>query len=134
MEELSWRKRGQLWLRLGLRLVILLLALWAIAALGPGFLSLFAPFILAGFCAAGMAPEIPDLSPPAAGPWGAGWYHLGALLGGDAGAGIPGGELGGDGGLPAGDGEHPQYHLRPGHGPSARLRPANRGLPDEPAF
>ena len=58
MEELSWRKRGQLWLRLGLRLVILLLALWAIAALGPGFLSLFAPFILAGFCAAGMAPAV----------------------------------------------------------------------------
>lgn len=58
MKELSWHDRGQLWLRLGLRLGILLLGLWAVRALGPGFLSLFAPFLLAGLFAGAVTPLV----------------------------------------------------------------------------
>ena len=35
MKELSWPERGRLWFRLGLRLLFVLLACWAVTALGP---------------------------------------------------------------------------------------------------
>lgn len=47
MKELSWPERGRLWLRLGIRLVLTLLALWGLVRLGPPLLSLFMPFVLA---------------------------------------------------------------------------------------
>jgi len=47
MEELSWRRRGRLWLRLGARALLLGLAVWAAARLGPVVWSLCAPFLLA---------------------------------------------------------------------------------------
>ena len=46
-EQLTWPQRGRLWLRLGLRLLLLLLGLWALVRLGPPAISLFAPFLLA---------------------------------------------------------------------------------------
>ena len=58
MNELSWRERGRLWLRLGLRLWLTLLLLVAVATLGPTFLSLFAPFLLAGVCAWILSPAV----------------------------------------------------------------------------
>lgn len=42
--ELSWRERGRLWLRLGLRGVGTALIFGGLALAGPGLLSLFAPF------------------------------------------------------------------------------------------
>ena len=47
MKELCWRDRGRLWLRLGVRLVLTLLAIWALVRLGPPLLSLLMPFVLA---------------------------------------------------------------------------------------
>lgn len=47
MNELTWPQRGRLWLRLGLRLLLVLLGLWALIRLGPNLISLFAPFLLA---------------------------------------------------------------------------------------
>ena len=47
MKELTWRERGRLWLRLGIRLGLTLLAVWAAVCLGPPLLSLFMPFVLA---------------------------------------------------------------------------------------
>ncbi len=47
LRELSWRERGWLWVRLGIRLLltvsVLLLIFWA----GPALLSLFMPFVVA---------------------------------------------------------------------------------------
>lgn len=45
--QLTWHERGQLWLRLGLRAVLTLAALAALAWVGPPLLSLFSPFALA---------------------------------------------------------------------------------------
>ena len=47
MEErkLSWPERGKLWARLGIRLALLVLALWLLQAVGLPLLSLFAPFV-----------------------------------------------------------------------------------------
>lgn len=47
MKELSWRERGRLWLRIGLRLALTVLVLSLIWNLGPPLLSLFMPFVLA---------------------------------------------------------------------------------------
>ncbi len=47
MKELSWRERGRLWLRIGLRLVLTVVAVTLIWKLGPPLLSLFMPFVLA---------------------------------------------------------------------------------------
>ncbi len=47
MNELTWPQRGRLWLRLGLRLILVVLGLWALVRLGPPLFSLFAPFVLA---------------------------------------------------------------------------------------
>ena len=45
--QLTWRQRGWLWARLGIRLVLTVLALVLIVRLGPPLLSLFAPFVAA---------------------------------------------------------------------------------------
>lgn len=45
--ELSWRERGRLWLRLGLRCVLALAAAAFLILAGPGLLSLLFPFVLA---------------------------------------------------------------------------------------
>lgn len=58
MKELTWHERGRLWLRLGLRLVIALLVLWALVGLGPRLWSLFAPFLLAIPVALVFAPAV----------------------------------------------------------------------------
>ena len=46
-EQLSWQERGQLWLRLIIRLVLAAAAVVLVAKLGPPLLSLFAPFVAA---------------------------------------------------------------------------------------
>ena len=58
MGELSWHDRGRLWLRLGMRLVLFLLFLFACVTWGAGLVSLFAPFLLAGGCAWGLSPVV----------------------------------------------------------------------------
>lgn len=45
--ELSWRERGRLWMRLGIRLVLTVLVVAGLALAGPPLLSLFMPFVLA---------------------------------------------------------------------------------------
>lgn len=45
--QLTWRERGWLWARLGIRLVLTVLALLLIVRLGPPLLSLFVPFVAA---------------------------------------------------------------------------------------
>lgn len=45
--ELSWRERGRLWLRLGVRLVLVALAVLALVYLAPPLMALFMPFLLA---------------------------------------------------------------------------------------
>lgn len=46
-QELSWRERGRLWLRLGIRLILTALVVLALVWLGPPLLSLLMPFVLA---------------------------------------------------------------------------------------
>lgn len=58
MEELSWHDRGRLWLRLGLRLVLVLLFLWAFRAWGRTVLSVLAPFLAALLVAWVLAPVV----------------------------------------------------------------------------
>lgn len=58
MKELSWPERGRLWFRLGLRLLFVLLVCWAVTALGPTLLSLFAPFLLAFLAAWALSPLV----------------------------------------------------------------------------
>ena len=58
MKELSWRDRGRLWLRIGLRLLLWCAGIWAAVRLGPPLVSLFAPFLLAFFVAWGLSPLI----------------------------------------------------------------------------
>lgn len=58
MTELSWPERGRLWLRLGLRLLFWLLALWALVRLLPPLWTLFSPFLLAFLAAWGLSPAI----------------------------------------------------------------------------
>ena len=45
--ELTWQERGSLWLRLGIRLVLTVLAAVLLLRMGPPLLSLFMPFVLA---------------------------------------------------------------------------------------
>lgn len=45
--KLTWQERGQLWLRLGIRLVLTVLAVILLVRIGPPLLSLFMPFVLA---------------------------------------------------------------------------------------
>lgn len=45
--ELSWRERGRLWLRLGVRLALVVLAVLLLRYVAPPFVSLLMPFLLA---------------------------------------------------------------------------------------
>lgn len=49
--ELSWRERARLWMRLGIRLILSILAILALTYVVPPLLSLFMPFVLAFFVA-----------------------------------------------------------------------------------
>lgn len=55
---LTWPQRGCLWMRLGIRLLLILLGLLAAVKLLPAVLSLFAPFLLAGGMAALLNPVV----------------------------------------------------------------------------
>lgn len=46
-DELSWRERGRLWLRLGVRLLLTVAAILLLIYVAPPLLSLFMPFVLA---------------------------------------------------------------------------------------
>ena len=59
--QLTWRQRGALWLRLGLRLGLAALALWLAASIGRKLLSLFAPFLFALIAAALLNPPVKKL-------------------------------------------------------------------------
>lgn len=56
--QLTWRQRGWLWLRLGIRLVLALLVLFLLLRFGRRLLSLFAPFVLALIAAAMLNPLV----------------------------------------------------------------------------
>ena len=60
MEEnrLTWKQRGQLWLRLGIRLVLAALILAAAGTVLPPVLSLLAPFLLGYLMAAALNPVV----------------------------------------------------------------------------
>lgn len=58
MDELSWPQRGRLWLRLGLRLILFALLLWAAIWLCPPLFSLFSPFLLAMVTAWCLSPAV----------------------------------------------------------------------------
>lgn len=58
MKELSHHERRRLWLRLGLRLILWCLGLWATVRFGPFLLSLFAPFLLAFLVTAAISPAV----------------------------------------------------------------------------
>lgn len=57
-KQLNWSQRGQLWLRLFIRVVGTALILWAVAKLGRPLLSLFMPFVLALVAAALLDPAV----------------------------------------------------------------------------
>ncbi len=59
--RLTWRQRGALWLRLGIRLVLAALAVLAVVKLGRPLLSLFAPFLFALAAAAMLNPLVKRL-------------------------------------------------------------------------
>ena len=56
--KLSWPERGKLWARLGIRLALLVLAVWLIQAVGLPLLALFAPFVAALITAAILHPLV----------------------------------------------------------------------------
>ena len=58
MNELSWRERGRLWLRLGLRLGLSLLGIFLLARFGPTLWDWFSPFLLAGVFAWMLSPLV----------------------------------------------------------------------------
>lgn len=58
MKELTWRERGRLWLRLGLRLVIFLLLILFTARFAPVLWDWFSPFLLAAICAWVLSPVV----------------------------------------------------------------------------
>ena len=57
-QKLSWPERGKLWARLGIRLALLVLAVWLIQAVGLPLLALFAPFVAALITAAILHPLV----------------------------------------------------------------------------
>ena len=59
--RLTWRQRGALWLRLGIRLALTALAVWTILRFGRSLLSLFAPFLFALAAAAILNPLVKKL-------------------------------------------------------------------------
>lgn len=58
MGELTWKERGQLWFRLGLRGILTLIVVLLTLKLGPGLVSVFAPFLLALVMAWCLAPGV----------------------------------------------------------------------------
>ncbi len=56
--QLTWKARGELWLRLGIRFALTALVLWLLARFGRGLLSLFAPFVAALAAAALLNPLV----------------------------------------------------------------------------
>ena len=60
-KQLTWPQRGQLWLRLGIRLGLAALAVWLVIKLGRPLLSLFAPFLFALMFAAMLNPPVKNL-------------------------------------------------------------------------
>ena len=46
-QKLSWRARGRLWFRIGVRLVLLIVGLWLLWKVGLPLLSLLGPFVAA---------------------------------------------------------------------------------------
>ena len=58
LEELTWRKRGELWLRLVIRFLLIALGMWLVWRFGPPLLSLFAPFVCALVAAALLNPLV----------------------------------------------------------------------------
>ncbi len=59
--QLTWRQRGALWLRLGIRLILTALAVWLALRFGRALLSLFAPFLFALAAAALLNPLVKTL-------------------------------------------------------------------------
>ena len=57
-QKLSWPERGKLWARLGIRLTLLVLAVWLIQAVWLPLLALFAPFVAALITAAILHPLV----------------------------------------------------------------------------
>ena len=57
-KTLTWLQRGRLWMRLGIRLLLVVLAVWAAAKLLRPVFSLFAPFLLAFGMAAALDPLV----------------------------------------------------------------------------
>lgn len=60
-KQLTWKQRGALWLRLGLRLALAALAVWLIVRFGRDVLALFAPFLFALAAAAALNPLVKKL-------------------------------------------------------------------------
>lgn len=58
MKELTWRERGRLWLRLGLRLVVALLSVWLLLRVVLPLGNLLMPFVLALVLAWALNPAI----------------------------------------------------------------------------
>ena len=56
--QLTWQDRGNLWLRLGLRLILALLGLLLLRNFGGWVLSLLAPFLLALCVSAALDPPV----------------------------------------------------------------------------
>ena len=56
--QLTWQARGNLWLRLGLRLILALLGLLLLRNFGGWVLSLLAPFLLALCVSAALDPPV----------------------------------------------------------------------------
>lgn len=59
--QLTWKQRGTLWLRLGIRLVLAALTVWLVLRFGRPLLSLFAPFLFALAAAALLNPLVKRL-------------------------------------------------------------------------
>lgn len=60
-DELTWRQRGELWLRLVIRFLLIALSVWLVWKFGPPLLSLFAPFLCALIAAALLNPLVKRL-------------------------------------------------------------------------
>lgn len=77
-QQLSWRQRGNLWFRLAIRFVLVLLAILILKLFGRPLLSLFAPFLLALITAAILNPLVKRLQKALG--WGRGPLSLLLLL------------------------------------------------------
>ena len=78
LQQLSWRQRGNLWFRLTIRFVLVLLAILILKLFGRPLLSLFAPFLLALITAAILNPLVKRLQKALG--WGRGPLSLLLLL------------------------------------------------------